>query len=455
MKRTFIATLAATLLLTGASAQEKKRVKFTEKGAEMGLISRIDSVKLDSVYKYWDAYVAEHPKDENAWHKLYDAGEEKVNRAYWQKRDRNVSNQLRKQLNIVPRMQQAIPGTYTYYYCAYVGSDMRQTEFADSAIAVLPNNASDHVYDRLAWYLIGKKDTLRLTKVLTQYYESGQYPASALQYSYNEMQGMEKGGVYLGNSYDDIMGKFILQLVLDVHKDKILCVEGNAKEHVQSMFESIDIPYSDEIFSQFESQPQDEQLIAIMRYIFEHSKRPVYLPAKNIRPEFLGKIPDEVKACLYNEGLTLRYSAKPYNNMAVKRRNVEQRYLMDYLVLQFHPEVKSFVTAKSSTSLAFNYLVLLYDLLPYYKKHNPEQYTRLNLIFTGIMCKLSGHGWGFPNSDKYYSINYSKEGGPHYEFKEQVGFRRDPNDDEETFKRKLREHQEKNTRVLIKTDPIE
>ena len=109
MKRTFIATLAATLLLTGASAQEKKRVKFTEKGAEMGLISRIDSVKLDSVYKYWDAYVAEHPKDENAWHKLYDAGEEKVNRAYWQKRDRNVSNQLRKQLNIVPRMQQAIP----------------------------------------------------------------------------------------------------------------------------------------------------------------------------------------------------------------------------------------------------------------------------------------------------------------------------------------------------------
>jgi hypothetical protein len=240
--------------------------------------------------------------------------------------------------------------------------------------------------------------------------------------------------------------------VLGVHKDKILCSKGNVKSHVKQMFESIGIPFSDEIYNSFKTSKQDDELIAIMRYIFEHSKRPVYLSASS---RFLTKIPDDLKACLYNEGLTIRYSAKPYNNAAVKRRNVEQRYMMDYLVLQFHPEVKSFHTAKSSSSLAFNYLILLYDLMPYYKKHNAEQYARLNRIFTGIMSKLSGRVWSLPNSDKYYTINYRKEGGPHYEFQEQAGYKRDPNDDEETYKRKRDEFFKNNTRVLIKTEPIE
>ena len=29
-------------------------------------------------------------------------------------------------------------------------------------------------------------------------------------------------------------------------------------------------------------------------------------------------LPDELKACLYNEGLTIRYSTKPYDNIAVE-----------------------------------------------------------------------------------------------------------------------------------------
>ena len=128
--------------------------------------------------------------------------------------------------------------------------------------------------------------------------------------------------------------------------------QANVKERVKQMFECIDIPFSDEIFSQFKSQSQDEELTAIIRYIFEHSKRPVYLSARNLKLMFRKGIPDDLKACLYNEGLTMRYSAKPYNNVAVKRRNVEQRYMMDYLVLQFHPEVKSFHTAKSPSSQA-------------------------------------------------------------------------------------------------------
>lgn len=450
MKRTVMTLLAFTLLLAGASAQEKKVAKVTVIAMGAGPYQTLDSLDLDSTYNYWNNYVAEHPKDEKAWRTLKEVDDRMFTKT--DGKNREAALRRSKENNVFNRMAQAIPGTYTFYKYAYRYRWAKHKEYADSAIAVMPKDVPVDDYDQWAGHLIVKKDTLRLTKVLTQYYESGQYPASALQYDYNELQGMEKGGVYLGQTKGYIMGKFILQFVLGVHKDKILCSEGNVKSHVKQMFESIGIPFSDEIYNSFKTSKQDDELIAIMRYIFEHSKRPVYLSASS---RFLTKIPDDLKACLYNEGLTMRYSAKPYNNVAVKRRNVEQRYMMDYLVLQFQPEVKSFHTPKSPSSLAINYLILLYDLMPYYKKHNAEQYARLNHIFTGIMSKLDGHGWSFPNSDKSYSVNYSNEGGPHYEFKEQIGFKRDPNDDEETYKRKRDEFFKNNTRVLIKTEPIE
>ncbi|MBR6169218.1 MAG: hypothetical protein IKQ51_00745, partial [Bacteroidaceae bacterium] len=261
MKRTVLTMLALFLILMGASAQGKtKTIHVSASGTKSkGTVKlegsdynvrMMDSVTLDSVYRYWNNFVTEHPKDEKAWHKLCDAAEQKVYNAYWRgTRDWNVSGQLRKELNVMPRMQQAIPGTYTYYYSVYVCSETRAREYADSAIAVLNNNVPAEDFDRLATYVRGKNDTLQLTKLLTHYYESGQYPASALQYHYNELQGMEKGGVYLGVTQDDVIGKLMVQLVLGKHKDKILLSQANVKERVKWMFECIDIPFSDEIFS--------------------------------------------------------------------------------------------------------------------------------------------------------------------------------------------------------------
>ena len=61
------------------------------------------------------------------------------------------------------------------------------------------------------------------------------------------------------------------------------------------------------------------------------------------------------------------------------------------------------------------------------------------------------------NSDKYYSVEYKTDGSPHYEFVEKVSYKIDPNVDDATNKKRFEEHEknEKNRRVLIKTDPIE
>ena len=183
MKRTFLTLLAFTLLLAGASAQKvtvakKGKVKVTLEDGQP--LRHLDSLQLDSVYKYWDNVVTEHPKDEAAWRKLSEVEYEMVINRLILYRKEKEAEQLHNKLNLLGRMSQAIPGTYTYYYAAYTSAFGHRSAYADSAIAVMPKDIPVDDYEQWAGHLMNKKDTLRLTKVLTQYYESGQYPASAL-----------------------------------------------------------------------------------------------------------------------------------------------------------------------------------------------------------------------------------------------------------------------------------
>jgi len=85
------------------------------------------------------------------------------------------------------------------------------------------------------------------------------------------------------------------------------------------------------------------------------------------------------KEHLYNEGLLLKYSAKAYDNMAVKRRNVEERYMLEYLLVSFRPDWTS------GQRLSANYVVLLADLLPHYAKHDQRRYDWLmRLLVSGV-----------------------------------------------------------------------
>ena len=391
MKQKIISMLVGLTMMTGASAQ---RTELIGRGGAPIYLS--DSLKVDSMYNYWNDFVSQHPKDDIAWRNLFEIcynQEFKLRSKNWKE---GVYYFEKNTLPLIERIKKAIPGSYTAYYCEYEGTrsstNDRRELIADSAIALLPKNAPAGDYDLWMQYLIPKRDTVRMTNILTQYYESGQYPEESLQYHFNELQGMDEGGVYIGAHEGDIIGKMILQYVLGVHKDKILYYENAAMipELIKDVFEHIGIPFSDEVWNQLHSTWQEEQLLAFMRYIFDHSKRPVYMSAHNMWKVILGEgLPDELKACFYNEGLTMRYSTKPYDNRAVKRRNIEKRYRLEYLRMPFHPEIKNTQRFSCSADVyAMNYVRLLHDQLPYYKKYNRERYQWLYDIFTDIIERL-------------------------------------------------------------------
>ena len=390
-----------TLLLIAAGSASVNAQETEQIDGQLELLL-MKMEKLDSMYNHCNDFVAQHPKDEKAWRNLFEVENVMVEKLHF--KDWNKGEELRKELNVVGRMKQVIPNTYTFYYCAYEGAYreegwssteffVHRNEYADLAIDNLPDDAVASDYERWVSYLIPKQDTVRLTRVLTSYYEHGLYSPEKLQYQFNELQGMEEGAVYLAPHEGDITGKLILQLVKGVHRDKILYDENFAvtKEYVGAVFKRIGLDFDNAIWEKLWSSLQSESYPRIFRHICTHSKRPIYVSATSVPWFILGEgIPKELQPHFYNEGLTLRYSPKPYDNMAVKRRNVETRYRLEYLHMSFQPEKKE---NPEKYFDAQNYIILLRGLLPYYKKHNQERYTWLKELLTCLYQQLDERGY--------------------------------------------------------------
>ena len=153
----------------------------------------------------------------------------------------------------------------------------------------------------------------------------------------------------------------------------------------------------------------------------------------------------------------MHYSATPYDNKAVKRRNVEERYRLEYLRLSFQPSVNektnTLCFTQYSSIMAFKYLLVFYDLMPYYKAYSSERHACLNSLFTDILTQMRKNKLGgFSLNGRFFGIEASEEGGFHYEVREiPIEYvREDPREDEAT-----RQKRKANSQLLLKTEPIE
>lgn len=354
MKRIKTLTMAVCMMTaTGATAQtapeEVKSPIVEEKTAEW----------YDGQIKAWGEVVKTDPKNENAWRNYYQA----ANYKRWQ------DNTDTTAVTVLAEMKKAVPDSYIYNYCAYreyMGTP-EDTVYAEKAIARMQEKMGYDEYNTWIAYFAKENDTRRLADICKAYYESGQYSPGILQYNYNELQGMDEGGIYIGVGDAVVIPKWLLQYGKGVHTDKIIvCVPFlYMRKYREQLFRQLgigevpkpEVPITDEDSSY-------KYLLQLLRYIRVKSGRSVYyspLSGMDLKAPVLDS--------LYNEGLVLKYSDKPYDNMAVKCRNVEQKYLLEYLRESFVPD--NWISAKR---MSVNYAIMLCDLLPYYKTYDKARY---------------------------------------------------------------------------------
>ncbi len=248
------------------------------------------------------------------------------------------------------------------------------------ATALINTSAQDQTtaadYERQIVASYTNKNMPMLDSLLKSYYNTGLYPIDVLMYNYNELQGMEDWSVIVMSSAESLIGKLILQRVLNEHRDKVLvCIETGGLDATICGKLGIAEP-------QTSGRPEEvfEQTI---KWVAEHCDRKVYFPFTD-SPLFK-QFPDAMKACIYNEGLTMRYSTTPYDNIAVKIRNLEERYLTDYLKLSLQPYIEKrdqrLYRRFTPGMLALNYSAIYIDMLPYYQKHRPDRVEWLQNLY--------------------------------------------------------------------------
>ena len=234
-------------------------------------------------------------------------------------------------------------------------------------------------YNEWVCYLAMKGQMERMSQMAKRFFDSGLYSEAVLRYSYNELLGMDQGGIILANGDAAVIPKWLIQEGMREHRDKtIVCIPFLfVKEYREWLSRKLDIalPQWEQGWS------YDDYERRLLQTLIDRFGRQLYFSATT--PP---SVTEPWKEHLYNEGLTLRYSPKSYDNMTVKRRNVEENYMLEYLLVSFRPEWTS------GERLSANYAVLLADLLPYYAKHDERRYKWLMNILVRAVTNTSLSG---------------------------------------------------------------
>lgn len=360
MKRVFVC-IALVALSIGAIAQTKA-VRI-----ESPIVSEKDFVWYTEQKEAWKALTQKDPTNETAWLNYYNA----ARYMSWFQQEDSTAKQ------VVHEMEQIIPNSYTFNFCAYRESAQGKgygdhKKYAEAALAKLPDEMQFFDYDNWVCYLAMQGDETRMKPLAKRYFDSGIYSEAVLRYSFNELAGMDESGIYIANGDAAIIPKWLIQEGMGIHKDKtIICASFlGVKEYRDWLCKKLGVvdPIHEEPYW------TDESCNALLQEVINKYGSKVYFstttPSSTMEPW---------KNNLYNEGLLLKYSKKPYDNLAVKRRNVEERYMLEYLLVSFRPEWTA------GQRLSANYAVLLADLLPYYAKHDQKRYDWLmKLLVSGV-----------------------------------------------------------------------
>ena len=391
MKRILTTLLLISALLLTVAAQENKpelgtlmlNKDFSPTALEAGeqlyypVLLHCDTAQISRLFRQWNQYVDKHPQDEAAWRNFYEVYEAYYLRSFNALGGR-TKQELAQQTNLQERLARGIPYTYTYDIIALL------EQFSMTGDQ---EHSRDHMHKYAANALERLPDDARASDLqLLISTDRDMCPSYVLQYHFNELQGMEQNAVYIGTHEGDIIPKLVIQHVLRQHRDKVLYDQNFCYDQIYNAacFSQLGIPEPD--YDKWIRSSGVWNRLSV-QWLCDNCSQPVYFSANSIAFMAEQWLTDDLKACLYNEGLTMRYSPTPYDNFKVKRQNIDKRYLLEYLLYSFESDhdVQGQRWNDDQTYLALNYVMLLQDQLPWYEKNDPEGYDRLVHLIQRIL----------------------------------------------------------------------
>ncbi|MBQ5751942.1 MAG: hypothetical protein IIV89_03760 [Bacteroidaceae bacterium] len=374
--RTFAICLAAmlglTLMNSGAQAQTKI---VTPQRVETAVKVHQSAEWYKTQERLWRTEIEKNRKNEEAWGNYYRA----VKYRSWSEAIPDIDERLD---TIVEEMEKAIPDTYTYYITRFHNNNQaKDNPGMAKAIKMRPDAVDD--YPTFISYLMQTGDEETMRDILTRWYNSGSYSPTLLNYAYNELIGLAPNAIIFAHGDTQTFSKLILQYGKGIRPDVTIINTTFwlfTADYRSLIEKKLNLPSFAQMIDNGTYKLDNKDLQKVKDLVYQHLVENTELPIY-----FSPMMETEMPNCadkLYSEGLVMRYSKKPYDNLTIKRRNYEELYLTDYLRESFLPE--SYPAAIDRYN--FNYIPCFKSLLNHYKHSgNTERYQELRNLMMRIV----------------------------------------------------------------------
>ena len=231
---------------------------------------------------------------------------------------------------ILENITTKIPTSYEYHYLTYLHNEGDAALFHHLEKAYDLNSKRTEIYSHMInhYLTIGNEERFRYFCKL--WMASGEVPAGILSWNYNALIGLEPAAILLTNGDNDTYPAWLLQQVEEVRPDvTVINVHLlKSRSYRDRLFNTIKIPAYPA--TEKESEIWQSDLLPVADHIMRHAKRPLYF---NVTiPKALRESYEDV---LYNVGLAFKYSPARFDNVAQLKENYEQKFLTDYLRMNF------------------------------------------------------------------------------------------------------------------------
>ena len=382
MKRKHVFALCLTAMIGLASMNSVAQAQIknvTPQKVETAVKVHQSAEWYKTQERLWKAEIDKNPKNEEAWGNYYRA----MKYRSWSENIPDIKERLDA---IIEEMEKAIPNTYTYYITHFHNNNhVQDNPGMAKAIKMCPDAIDD--YPIFISYLMQTGDEEMMRDILTRWYNSGSYSPTLLNYAYNELVGLAPNAIIFAHGDTQTFSKLILQYGKGIRTDvtvvntSFFLFTADYRSHIEK---KLGLPNFAEMVDNgtYKLDNNDPERIknTVYQHLIGNTSRPVY---------FSPMMETEMPKCtdnLYSEGLVMRYSKKPYDNLAIKRRNFEDLYLTDYLRESFLPE--SYPAAIDRYN--FNYIPCFKSLLDYYKRNgNTARYQELRSLMIRIVEQIN------------------------------------------------------------------
>lgn len=299
----------------------------------------------------WKMEIKKDQKNEEAWSNYYFAC-----------RMANILSAGAKTYDleqIVANIGKTIPNSYAHHYIAYAHGGFNPDNFhhLQKAYDMEPENPASYE-SMLAYHeVMGDKEKSQFFAEKTL--KARKHSPAILNWNYNVLMSIEPQAILVTYGDNDTYPLWLLQKVKGLRPDvKVFNIHLlNVEKYRDRLFEENKIPLL--------ADPKDRALShdEIMQHLFQQANAPIYLGIA-----FSRQIREKYSAQLYLTGLALKYSVQEFDNLKVVKKNVNERFLLDYLKVDLYEDFSASVVDQINA----NYIPAFILLYKHYREKEME-----------------------------------------------------------------------------------